>query len=199
MKRLLYNTFCYTDVLINKTNYYLRNNDIETYLTTERMFQNEDTIIHNLYNLSTSATKILDRLYIGNAYNARDYYTLKNNNVGLIINCTKDIDNFFDYTEEFIYHRVPVKDMNKENILLYIHDTVDLIEKYLSENIDKTVLIHCFMGSSRSATILSALLIKLYHYTRRNAIGYIKEKRDIVNPNVDFFIQLGEYEAGLKA
>ena len=160
MKRLLYNTFCYTDVLINKTNYYLRNNDIETYLKTERMFQNEDTIIHNLYNLSTSATKILDRLYIGNAYNARDYYTLKNNNVGLIINCTKDIDNFFDYTEEFIYHRVPVKDMNKENILLYIHDTVDLIEKYLSENIDKTVLIHCFMGSSRSATILSALFTK---------------------------------------
>ena len=163
------------------------------------MFQNEDTIISNLYNLRTQASQILDRVYLGNAFNARDYYTLKSNNIGLIVNCTIDIDNYFDYVEEFTYHRVPVKDINNEDILTYIDEAVNIIETYLDDNHNKNVLIHCFMGSSRSATILSALLIKLNKFNRRNAIGFIKEKRHIVNPNIDFFKQLGVYEARIRS
>ena len=198
MKRFVYDSYCYTDVLINKTKNYLTSTEIETYLDTERMYKNEDTILDNLKNLFTPSSKILDRLYLGNAYNSREYYDLKDNNIGLIVNCTSDINNYFEHTGEFLYHRVPVRDINGASIFEYIDKTINIIHEYLLENKDQNILIHCFMGSSRSASILAAYLIKFYGYNRRDAIGYIKEKRSIVNINVNFFKELGKFEGGLK-
>ena len=198
MKRILYNSYCYSDVLLNKTKYYLNNNEINTYLETKRIYRNDDSLFYNLYNLTLPSSKLFEKIYLGNAYNSRDYYFLKDNNIGLIVNCTIDIDNYFENDNEFTYHRVPVKDIPGANILEFLEDTVDTINKYLLENNDKKVLVHCFMGSSRSASIISAYMIKYMNFNRRDAIGYIKEKRNIVNINVDFFKQLGDFQSLMK-
>ena len=50
------------------------------------------------------------------------------------------------------------------------------------------------MGSSRSATIIIAYLIKYRGYRCRDALNFLKQKRDLVNINVDFFKQLLDYE-----
>ena len=46
----------------------------------------------SLYDL-TYDSKIIDRLYLGNSCNARNYYELENNNIGMIINSSPCISN----------------------------------------------------------------------------------------------------------
>ena len=70
----------------------------------------------------------------------------------------------------------------------------DKIQAFKKDNPDKKILIHCFMGSSRSASILIAYLIKYENYKTRDALNYLREKRNVVNINVDFFTQLIAFE-----
>ena len=49
------------------------------------------------------------------------------------------------------------------------------------------------MGSSRSATIVSAYMIKKYGYTVDECIKILRSKRDIVNTNTQFAKNLQDY------
>ena len=55
---------------------------------------------------------------------------------------------------------------------------------------NQNILVHCYMGSSRSASIILAYLIKYYHLTLEDALKLLKEKRPVVNINVDFWKDL---------
>ena len=52
------------------------------------------------------------------------------------------------------------------------------------------ILVHCFMGSSRSATLVVLYLMKIHHMTFDDAYKFIKEKRNIVNLNTKFAQEL---------
>ena len=58
---------------------------------------------------------------------------------------------------------------------------------------EKNILIHCYMGSSRSATIISAYLIKYYNFTVSQSIQLLKKQRDIVNINNSFIEDLRQF------
>ena len=75
--------------------------------------------------------------------------------------------------------------------------TSDAMHAYIEENPQKNIFVHCFMGSSRSATIIIAYLIKYHKYGLRDALNYVKEKREVVNLNQDFFKQLRQFEDAL--
>ena len=77
--------------------------------------------------------------------------------------------------------------MNGANILPYIKKVVPIIEKYIEKNPEKNILVHCFMGSSRSASIVIGYLMKKLNLRRRDALNLAKQKRDLVNINTDFF------------
>ena len=49
------------------------------------------------------------------------------------------------------------------------------------------------MGSSRSATIISAYLIKYYNFTVSQSIQLLKKQRDIVNINNSFIEDLRQF------
>jgi len=51
------------------------------------------------------------------------------------------------------------------------------------------------MGSSRSATVTIAYLMKYHNLRLRDALNFVKDKRDIVNLNVDFFKNLNQYKS----
>ena len=75
--------------------------------------------------------------------------------------------------------------MNNETI-----ETIETIETQKDENI----LIHCYMGSSRSATIVILYLMDKYKMTLEKAIHLIKQKRDIININTRFLENLQDYQ-----
>jgi protein-tyrosine phosphatase len=71
----------------------------------------------------------------------------------------------------------------------------DVSINFLNEWLNKTnVLVHCFAGISRSATITIAYLMKENKWSFLNAHAYVKERRGIIGPNMGFQNQLMNFE-----
>lgn len=187
----IYNTYCMLNMLLDKGSSYMAAQEIIDYQTTKRIYGENSSGPAVLYDLTYKSTKFFNRIFLGNAYNARNFYELEKQNIGLIINCSNDIPHYFP--ETFEYHRVSVQDKEAENILLFLNTTSDTIHNYLRNNPNKNILIHCFMGSSRSATILIGYIMKYKGYSRRDALNFLRDERELVNINIDFFEQLGRY------
>ena len=137
------------------------------------------------------ANEIIPNLWLGNRYSPRETDNLIKNNIKLIINCTKDIIYPIDSNIQVI--RLSIQDLNtteandilsqKINYLIYI------MNLYLNNNIG--VLIHCYAGVQRSATVVLCYLLKYKNMSLDMAKAIMKEKRSIVffpYPTFDTFI-----------
>lgn len=60
-------------------------------------------------------------------------------------------------------------------------------------------LVHCKMGVSRSASTVIAYAMKEYGWSLEKAYNFVKQKRNIAQPNAAFMRQLAEYEGILDA
>ena len=182
---LFYMTRMLKDKVLNSIYDYYYSNE---YSKVERMNPHQGGIINNLYNLTYEPTLILEKISLGNAYNASNYIELKEKNIGLIINITCEIPNY--YEDDFEYYNVnTVKDINGCHIGPHISKVLEVINKYRMEN-DKNILVHCFMGSSRSASILVAYNSLINNIPIEDSIKSVKEKRDVVNINTTFIEDL---------
>ncbi len=186
-----YKMYCMGNVLADKLTSYI-STDNSTDVKAERIVELNRGVFGSLYDLTYNSTKIIDRLYLGNSCNARNYYDMQNDNIGLVVNASPCISNYF--SKEFEYLNVDVKDISGANILPYLLDTVNSMNEYISNHPNRNILVHCFMGSSRSATIIIAYLIKFHNYSLEDAMQYVKEKRIVVNLNKDFYKQLQTFE-----
>ncbi len=192
--------YYYSRMLINKItadSYNYINNPLAISKKTNRMDnQINSNIIKNLYNLSLPSTKIINNIYLGNAYNAVDFIDLNNKQTKLIVNCTEEIPDY--HPNEFKYIHLRIRDYNDANLLDKLDELVDEINRYSVLYPDASILIHCYMGSSRSASVLIAYLIKYHNMDLDSAIKYVKNLRKIVNLNISFYEQLKEYERNYK-
>ncbi len=59
------------------------------------------------------------------------------------------------------------------------------------------MLVHCQMGISRSASMVIAFLMKELGMDLKNAKEYVKEKRNIIDPNNAFMKDLKRFEEEL--
>jgi hypothetical protein len=154
-----------------------------------RLKDKENTIIQNLYDLSYPMTEIADGIYLGNACNSRDYYELKEKNIKSIVNCTMEFPNYF--SSDFVYYNVPILDENNQRILEYLNDAIEFIHTNREKG---NVLIHCFMGASRSVAITVAYLVRYHNLSVEEAIYKIQNLRNIININIDFYIDLEQFQ-----
>jgi predicted protein tyrosine phosphatase len=126
----------------------------------------------------SNADRIHDYLYLGNIESSKDELFLKKNQIYCIINCTEEepFAQYFDFKPKL---RIPVKDsrddMNNEKFYQYLHQAVAFIDKHVEKK--DVILVHCYWGFMRSATVVAAHLIKKYHFTPQIAIDYVKAKR----------------------
>jgi hypothetical protein len=154
--------------------------------------ENQNTRIYptsSYYNEYTTfwgnPTHVVDNIYLGSAYNAASYDLLKELNIGVIINATSEISNY--YPDEFIYLNYKLYDNNKHSIKKYLERSFDDII-YHQQNTKGNILIHCFMGASRSASIVLYYLMRTQKsqdgkpYSFDDAVSYLRGKRIIVNP-----------------
>ena len=162
----------------------------------ERIYDKKETVFNHIYKLSYNMTPIKDNIYLGNACDASYYYRLKNQNIKYIINVTKEIPNYFK--NDFDYFNIDINDLNQEsfdfnsfeNVLNYIYDIQKKNEKFKKKD---CILIHCYMGSSRSATIVLLYLMDKYNFSFEKALYLLKQKRDIINVNTNFINNLKEF------
>ncbi len=157
----------------------------------ERQDEKTSGIIDHIYKLNHSLTHVIDNIYIGNACNACSYYELQENKVSSIINVTSEIPNYFE--EDFDYKKINIRDTAEDNLNIYFDSILDFIDDKQNKNKEQNILIHCYMGSSRSAAIVVLYLIVKHNYDLNKAIKFLKEKRNIVNINLNFINNLKEY------
>lgn len=115
--------------------------------------------------------------------------------VGHILNVTREIDNFFPGT--FDYLNIRVYDDEKTDLLKHWDDTYKYINKARQEG--SKVLVHCKMGVSRSASVVIAYAMKAYNWDFQTALQHVKEKRSCIKPNTSFLSQLETYQGILDA
>ncbi|XP_061541086.1 protein phosphatase Slingshot homolog 3 isoform X1 [Phycodurus eques] len=140
-------------------------------------------------------SKIFDYLYLGSEWNAANFEELQKNNVGYILNVTREIDNFFP--ESFTYMNIRVYDVEATDLLPHWTDTYKFINS--ARKSGQAVLVHCKMGVSRSSSTVIAYAMKQQRWSLDVALAYVRDRRSIVKPNDSFMKQLQTYNGILNA
>ncbi|MBN3315984.1 DUS10 phosphatase, partial [Atractosteus spatula] len=141
-------------------------------------------------------TPILPFLYLGNEHDAQDLEKMQKLNIGYIINVTTHLPLYHYEKGLFNYKRLPATDSNKQNLRQYFEEAFEFIEE--AHQSRKGLLIHCQAGVSRSATIVIAYLMKHTRMTMTDAYKFVKTRRPIISPNLNFMGQLLEFEEDLN-
>lgn len=140
-----------------------------------RIFDKNETILQHFYKLSYKMTPIIDNLFLGNACDASYFYKLKENNIINIINVTNEIPNYFK--DDYNYYKISINDCNQEQFSIeQFTQVLEFIDNIQKTKPTENILIHCYMGSSRSATIVILYLMTKHSMSLEKAIHFIKKK-----------------------
>ena len=107
---------------------------------------------------------------------------------------TGEVSNAFP--DRFTYQRVAVADMPHVRLDRIFTDAFEFIDNARSSP-GGCVLVHCYYGASRSASIVLAYLMRTERMRYREALAYLQMIRPEVYPNDGFDKQLREYEQKL--
>jgi protein tyrosine phosphatase len=157
----------------------------------------------NNYIYDNDIVEVFPHLYISNWYTSNNILELKNNNIKAVITVeTRDkpdqiIDDYKNNNIDFKY--LFAYDVPSFPIDIYFDDSYEFIDKHIKNG--DNVLVHCYAGISRSATIiLNYIIRKIYEYNNNKhlcpcyvlnyGLNIVKNKRDIINPNTGFIKQL---------
>ena len=127
--------------------------------------------------MSNKINKIIDNLYIGNYSGALDKDIIMQYNINTIVNCTKKKDKI---NMDVDYLQIPIDDPPYTNDIAYVNTNfIEIINFILNAMKNGNVLVHCVMGSQRSAVIVSIVLMMRFGLNYENAIKFVKSKRSI--------------------
>ncbi|XP_044126681.1 uncharacterized protein LOC122920916 [Bufo gargarizans] len=140
---------------------------------------------------------ILPFLYLGNEKDAQDLGRMVSLNIGHVLNVTTHLPLYHAESGALRYKRLPATDNSKQDLRQYFEEAFEFIEEAQQEG--KGILIHCQAGVSRSATVVIAYLMKHTLMTVGDAYKFVKGKRPIISPNLNFMGQLLEFESDLNA
>jgi hypothetical protein len=127
----------------------------------------------------SNATEIVTSLFLGSSFNAYDIYFLRRKRINVIINITDEINNFYETDNSLTYYRFPIRDNNLDEINTILNESYNIIDHHL-KNGDK-VLVHCYMGASRSASVVIYYMMKKYKISYKKALEIVKTLRPVVN------------------
>lgn len=138
--------------------------------------------------------KILDWLYLGNKKDSENLDLLKKHKIQAILNVSIECRNEFPHI--FEYKKIPICDTIQTNIKFYFNDATNFLENCRQKG--KNVLVHCYMGRSRSTSSIIAYFIRYKNLSYESAFLQIKTSKPDVQPNSGFICQLKEYENEVK-
>ena len=140
-------------------------------------------------------SEILPGLYLGSSRDAENLELLKERQIKTIINISTTLPCYFEKENIFEYRQLPCHDSPNQNIIQYFETTFEYIHQQLSAN--RNILIHCQAGISRSPSFIIGYLMRCYSKTFDEAYNYVRSKRSIVSPNLNFVGQLTKYQQTL--
>ena len=138
-----------------------------------------------------NANEIVPGLWLGNGRAALDEKFLREKNIKVIFNCTKDVP--FHHSMKRCY-RVPVDDnlqaQEIRNMELWSFETISkLCQEYRS---GATILVHCAAGMQRSAAVVAMFLLATAKIPADEAMAHIRSKRPIA------FMPMANFATAIK-
>ena len=133
-----------------------------------------------------NAHEIVPKIWLGNRNAALDTNWLKQNNITVVFNATKDLP-FSPIIKK--QYRIPVDDNLQpeeiRNMTLWSHEAIyKIIDEH---NKGHTILVHCAAGMQRSAVLVGMYLIATRGMPWHQTITYIQSIRPIAfRPNANF-------------
>jgi len=141
-----------------------------------------------------NAHEIVPGIWLGNGRAALDDKWLKQKNITVVFNATKDIAFSPSIKNQY---RIPVDDNLQpeeiRNMTLWSHEAVYKILKEHNEG--NRILVHCAAGMQRSATLVGMYLIATRGMTWQQAIAYTQGIRPIAfTPGANFKNSIMEFD-----
>lgn len=147
-------------------------------------------------NQNQIVDQITHKVWLGNWESSINHDILRHLGIKMII-CICETDK-----PDNIYKLY--SDLGIEHHQFYFHDhpseNIGSVFEKVSELMEKTnapILVHCFVGASRSPTIVLAYLMR-QGMKLEEAFKYVKERRPVVNPNIGFIEQLRAFESRFR-
>jgi protein-tyrosine phosphatase len=133
------------------------------------------------------------KLYLSDIYGINHVEEL---NIGYVISLFPVLENQ-SIPENIQHDELKISDRTDVDTILKMNSVLNNISSKIARNLSKNinVLVHCFAGVSRSATVVCDFICKyeptLLDTTNKveSSIEYVKKFRDIIKPN-DGFIKL---------
>jgi len=141
------------------------------------------------------ATQVLPHLYLGNMRDASDMASLSRLNIRYVLNVTAKPPSYH-LPPGFHYKHLEAADNGLQNLRQFFEEAFGFIDE--AKKAGAGVLVHCQAGISRSPTIAVAYLMKHYPMAMADAYKFVKTKRSIISPNLNFMGQLWEFEQVLN-
>jgi atypical dual specificity phosphatase len=101
---------------------------------------------------------IIPGLFLGDAYHAADGATLRRLGIRWVLNATVNLDNLLENDDDVEYLQLKLRDEVNQSLVEAIPLAIAFIRNALSR--DESVLVHCQMGASRSASLVIAYLVE---------------------------------------
>ncbi|CAF0920158.1 unnamed protein product [Rotaria sordida] len=152
------------------------------------------SILPNLDLENYPMTHIIDGLFIGSESNAKNFEELSTEKIRHIINVTSNVPSY--HLDKFHYYHMPADDTQRQNLLDYFDQAYKFIYNAIKNH--ENILVHCVAGISRSPAIVISFLMRYAHMNMDDAYEFVKKKRSIVSPNLNFMGQLLLYEKKLQ-
>lgn len=136
------------------------------------------------------------RLWVGSKQDSRNVTAASRHGVTLVVNCTRDLPFVLPGVRQV---RVPVHDHPDESDDMLEHLPAAL--KAIDEELRRggTVLVHCFAGVSRSASVVAAYLMFREGLTPRQAIARVQAlKPETFGSDPNFLDALETLHGALK-
>ena len=130
---------------------------------------------------------IIDNIYLGDFRTADNIDILKEYNITHIINCAFNLPN--KYPEQITYKRLELRDETDQPIIEKLEEAY----QFIKENKDKNIFVHCVFGKSRSASVVIFYIMKEKKLNFNEAKNFVKNIRQIVEPNSGFENELNRY------
>jgi len=141
------------------------------------------------------ASQITPFLFLGNLKDASDNEGLRRLGIDHVLNVTATAAGY-KTAPDIRYKQLIASDNGYQNLKQYFDEAFEFIDSARLGG--GAVLIHCQAGVSRSPTIAVAYLIKHSPMTMVEAYKFVKSRRSIISPNLNFMGQLLEFEQGLE-
>uniref|UniRef100_A0A0N5A1P5 Protein-tyrosine-phosphatase n=1 Tax=Parastrongyloides trichosuri TaxID=131310 RepID=A0A0N5A1P5_PARTI len=141
--------------------------------------------------------EIIPNLFIGSLRDSTDINQLARNNIKRIVS----LMSYFSKTDHPHHSnikilKIKIEDKCCEDVLKY----VEMINSFIHEGRLKNegVLIHCFVGVSRSVTIGALYLLSVTTLSYNSVLTLISSKRECASPNLGFKMQLKKFSLGTR-